>query len=105
MDAIRTVMSGKRYLSDSVAAMLGEASGSPEISMSGNPESRSQREQDIFWLIGRGESRSNIARILNISTKTVETHRANIKYKLNLSSAAELKECARQWLAASADGQ
>ena len=102
MDAIRTVMSGKRYLSSSVAAMLGESAAGNESAMSGNPDALSQRELDIFQLIGRGESRGNIARILDISTKTVETHRANIKYKLNIASAAELKECARQWVAANA---
>jgi DNA-binding NarL/FixJ family response regulator len=101
MDAIRTVMSGKRYISKSVADMLGDDSYADENTNSNalpQVDKLSRRELDIFRLIGEGRSRSEIAEVLDISTKTVETHRANIKYKLNAGSASDLKKYANEWL-------
>jgi DNA-binding CsgD family transcriptional regulator len=94
-------MAGRRYVSSHVGDMLGD----PTTGESGNDagdfgaiERLSERELDIFKLIGAGESRSKIAEILKISIKTVETHRANMKYKLNAASAADLKLCAQKWV-------
>ncbi len=98
VEAIRTVMSGRRYVSSQISNMLGEPALNDDPSrFDGKTESLSQRELDIFKLIGAGLSRSKIAEELNISIKTVETHRANMKYKLNAGSAAELKDYAEQW--------
>lgn len=108
MDAIRTVMSGKRYISAGVAATIGEDSegDSGQEALSGDIDKKlSRRELDIFRLIGDGRSRSEIAETLNISIKTVETHRANIKYKLNVGSASDLKKCAREWVGRQVDGE
>jgi DNA-binding NarL/FixJ family response regulator len=103
VDAIHAVMGGSRYVSSRVGDMLGDtatgANGSDADDF-GAIERLSSRELDIFKLIGAGESRSKIAEILKISIKTVETHRANMKYKLNAASAAELKQCAEAWVAA-----
>jgi DNA-binding NarL/FixJ family response regulator len=59
----------------------------------------SDRELTVFQLIGRGYSTSKIAEELHLSVKTVETHRAHIKEKMNLSDAADLARCAAQWMA------
>jgi len=99
MDAIRSVMSGKRYVSDNIVNILREsATDKGKFKFDGKIECLSPRELDIFRLIGLGLSRSKIAEQLDISIKTVETHRANMKYKLTAGSAAELKECAEQWI-------
>jgi DNA-binding NarL/FixJ family response regulator len=94
-------MSGKHYISKSVADMLGDDSYADENTSSNalpQVDKLSRRELDIFRLIGEGRSRSEIAEVLDISTKTVETHRANIKYKLNAASASDLKKYANEWL-------
>jgi DNA-binding NarL/FixJ family response regulator len=96
VDAIHSVMSGKRYVSNHISNILGE-SATDKGEFNGEVECLSPRELDIFKLIGLGLSRSKIAEKLDISIKTVETHRANMKYKLNAGSAAELKEYAEQW--------
>ncbi len=99
VDAIRSVMSGKRYVSSHIGNILGEGAASQDqAKFDGKIECLSSRELDIFKLIGAGFGRSKIAEKLNISIKTVETHRANMKYKLNAGSAAQLKECAEQWV-------
>ncbi len=99
VDAIRMVMSGKRYLSSHISNILGESAvGQNKTKFDGKVECLSPRELDIFKLIGAGLSRSKVAEELKISIKTVETHRANMKYKLNAGSAAELKEYAEQWI-------
>ena len=51
----------------------------------------------MFELIGHGESTGKIARKLQLSIKTIESHRANIKSKLGLHSAGELTRSAVQW--------
>jgi DNA-binding NarL/FixJ family response regulator len=56
------------------------------------------RELEIFRLIGAGHPRNEIARRLNLSVKTFEAHRANIRQKLNLRSAAELLIHATQFI-------
>ena len=96
VDAIHSVMSGKRYVSSHISNILGE-SATDKGEFNGEVECLSPRELDIFKLIGLSFSRSKIAEELGISIKTVETHRANMKYKLNAGSAAELKEYAEQW--------
>jgi DNA-binding NarL/FixJ family response regulator len=96
MDAIDTVMRGDLYFGGGV---VGESAGGDVEDVSDAAvETLSERELGVFRLIGEGLQRSKIAECLGISIKTVETHRSNIKYKLNVSSAAELKECAMCWL-------
>ena len=58
----------------------------------------SNREVEVFEMIGQGLTTQNIARKLNLSTKTIETHRENIKGKLNLKNSAELNRRAVQWV-------
>lgn len=61
------------------------------------PSQLSKREMQIFLMIGRGLGKSVIARELNLSVKTVETHGENIKRKLNLANASEVSWAARRW--------
>ncbi len=101
LDAIRTVLEGRRYVSKHVGEMLGEQPmGSKEADLGAVVERLSPRELGIFELVGKGKDRSEISEELKISIKTVETHRANIKYKLNARSAAELVQCAKRWVEA-----
>jgi DNA-binding NarL/FixJ family response regulator len=52
----------------------------------------------VFGLIGQGMGPSQIAELLHLSVKTIETHKQKIKKKLNLSSGSELTRCAMQWI-------
>ena len=58
----------------------------------------SNREMHVFQLIGSGLGTKNIAHALNLSVKTIETHRENIKRKFGLRSGAELTERATAWI-------
>ncbi len=61
-------------------------------------EKLSDRELEVFEQIGQGETTRQIASKLNLSAKTIETYRENIKHKLNLSNATELTRHAIQWV-------
>lgn len=95
--AIRQVLDGKVYLSERMTERLlrGLVSGSNEKR---DIDSLSNRELQIFDLIGQGMPASKIARHLNLSVKTIETHQTHIKKKLGLSSAHELAHRAIRWL-------
>jgi DNA-binding NarL/FixJ family response regulator len=97
IDALRQVLSGKIYLSPDVVERIitGFARNQPVTGSS--IEELSNRELEVFWLIGQGRSTAEIAKQLNLSVKTVETHREKIKRKLGLSSAGELMRHAVQW--------
>jgi DNA-binding NarL/FixJ family response regulator len=61
-------------------------------------ENLSDREMQIFQLLGSGLGTRNIAELLSLSVKTVESHRENIKHKLHVSSSAELSVYAVEWV-------
>jgi DNA-binding NarL/FixJ family response regulator len=61
-------------------------------------ENLSDREMQIFQLLGSGLGPRNIAELLNLSVKTVDSHRENIKHKLHVSSSAELSVYAVDWV-------
>jgi DNA-binding NarL/FixJ family response regulator len=97
--AIRRIMSGDIYVSnrvaDQVLHQLVNGSGDP----GGSPVDRlSDRELEVIQLIGRGLSTREIASSLNLSVKTIESHRAHIKEKLNLRNATELVQFSVQWV-------
>jgi len=95
--AIREVLAGRPYLSHDMSAKLitNFASGTNEA----NPTDKlSDRELEILELIGKGHDVRDIAKALHISAKTVETHRAHIKEKLNLKNARQVTRFAVQWL-------
>ena len=97
-DAIHQVLQGKIYLSPRMTdRMLCRAIGSEEH-LTGSPiDTLSDRELEVFELIGQGLTTRQIAAKLHLSPKTVETYRENIKSKLNLNNATELTRHAVQW--------
>jgi DNA-binding NarL/FixJ family response regulator len=64
----------------------------------------SDRELEVFRLIGHGYKPSKIAQSMHLSVKTVETYRARIKEKLNLADADELLRYAIQWVSSKSEG-
>jgi DNA-binding NarL/FixJ family response regulator len=98
--ALRKVLAGELYFSEKVAAAVVQRSvrEKPAASHVGL-ETLSDRELQVFQLIGASYSTREIAEQFHLSPRTVETHREKIKSKLSLQSAAELKQCARKWAA------
>jgi DNA-binding NarL/FixJ family response regulator len=97
VNAIREVLAGRPYLSQEMSAKLitNFAGGNNQA----NPTDKlSDRELEILELIGKGRDVREIAQALHISAKTVETHRAHIKEKLNLKNARQVTRFAVQWL-------
>lgn len=97
--ALRKVLSGDVYLSERMASLLvAQAVGQHEA-----PEKRgplgvlSDREMEVFQLLGEGRGTRKIARELGLSMKTVSCYRQNIKSKLHLKDATELLHHAVQW--------
>jgi DNA-binding NarL/FixJ family response regulator len=98
LEAIHTVLRGELYVPDGMAStLLADVFGDGKRGASGGPGQLSDREIEVLELIGKGEGTIEIADRLHISAKTVESHRANIKSKLNLKSASELLSYAIQW--------
>jgi len=98
IDAIRQILKGKIYLSPTMTERFLRNMSHKRPESSESPiASLSDRELQIFELIGRGLKTGQIAEQLHLSVKTIETHRANIKKKLNLDSGNELVMCAMQW--------
>ena len=98
--AVRKVLAGELYFSERVAAAVVERSlrekpGASHLGL----ERLSDRELEVFQLIGASYSTPEIAERFHLSPKTVETHREKIKCKLCLHNAAELKQFARKWAA------
>jgi DNA-binding NarL/FixJ family response regulator len=96
--AIRTVLGGEVYLTRSMAAvLLQKLVGLKSDGLRGGIENLTDRELHVLNLLGAGLSTRQIATELNLSFKTVETHRENIKRKLGLRNAAALVHYASQW--------
>jgi DNA-binding NarL/FixJ family response regulator len=86
--AIRTVASGKRYITPAVADRL--ATYIEDSSQRPPHETLSDREMEVLVLIGSGKQVSDIAEELNLSTKTVSTYRSRILLKMNMETNAQL---------------
>lgn len=99
MNAIRRVLRGEVYLSERMASrMVNRLVAGPQ-NVGGSPIERlSDREFEVFQMIGHGVGPSEIAEKLGLSVKTVETHRERIKEKLNLASGSELIRYAMQYV-------
>ncbi|AYV20267.1 MULTISPECIES: response regulator transcription factor [Vibrio] len=91
VQAIKTVHQGSTYFCESVTQTLFSQEITPVVAKS-NPLSR--REESVLKLVAQGCSSKKIAQMLDISYRTVETHRQNIKHKLDLHSTAELAKYA-----------
>lgn len=97
--AIRRVLEGKVYLSDEMTGrVLDGLAGGIKQSAKSPLQRLSNRELEVFELIGRGMTTGKIGDHLKLSTKTIETHRENIKRKLALASGQELTRRAMHWL-------
>jgi DNA-binding NarL/FixJ family response regulator len=98
--ALRQVLAGGTYLSESLAGNLGRSDAAAAGGGSGDPIDRlSNRELQVLSLIGRGMSSREAAEALGLSVKTVETHRQSLKRKLNLATNAQLLQYAINWYA------
>jgi DNA-binding NarL/FixJ family response regulator len=99
ISAIRRVLSGKNYLSDNMLDTILERMGDTEKINPENPiQMLSNRELEVFGMIGQGIKSSEIAGRLNVSVKTVGTYRENIKKKLNVRNSGQLMKMAIEWL-------
>lgn len=92
LTAINSLLAGKSYISPSVSAKVleGYLEGRKRLKTETSWQSLTKREKEVLKLVGESYSSSEIGKILNISSKTVDKHRANIMNKLNLHSASSL---------------
>lgn len=98
LQAIRQVLTGQIYVSEKMSARILETFSGRKPEQSASPVARlSDREFEVFQLIGQGKGTKEIAQHLNLSVKTVEVHRAKIKEKLSLLSATDLVRYAVRW--------
>jgi DNA-binding NarL/FixJ family response regulator len=98
--AVRKVLAGELYFSERVAAAVVQRTLREKPTASRNGVERlSDREMQVFQLLGAAYSAPEIAEQFHRSRKTVETHCEKLKHKLNLQTAAELKRFARKWAA------
>ena len=105
LTAIREILSGNIYVSHDVAMRAFKKSletRSEQQQRSARPtigiEKLSDRETHIFFLLGSGLGNTQIANSLNLSVKTIESHRENIKHKLDLSCSRDLVACAKKYV-------
>ena len=99
IEAIRRILGGEIYVSERMAGkMLRKIVAGQIETSSSQVDSLSDRELEVFSLIGRGHGTRQISERLHLSVKTIETYRAHIKDKLNLADAAELLQYAIQWV-------
>jgi DNA-binding NarL/FixJ family response regulator len=97
--AIRRLLHGETYMSDTLGARLAAKFVDGRTLETDSPlDALSDRELQVFRLIGQGRSTRQIADTLNLSIKTIETHREHIKNKLSLETTAELAQRATQWV-------
>jgi DNA-binding NarL/FixJ family response regulator len=98
IQGIRKVLAGGIFVSERIAALLldalaGSKSGASPVS------TLSDREFEVYRLLGQGREPHEISQILHISIKTVDTHRMHIRQKLGLRNATELIHHATRWTA------
>lgn len=101
LEAIRRVLSGQIYVSETVSTRLLDSLAGKHPARTVSPvEQLTDRELEVFTLIGQARETKEIARRLNMSGKTVEAHRAAIKRKLKLRTGPELTRHAVLWVEA-----
>lgn len=100
MLAIRRVLAGEVYLSQQMTAkMLQKLSGPVAThSAAGGMGALTDRELEVFQLIGSGRTAREISEALHVGVTTVDTYRSRIKEKLSLRTGAELRTRAAQWV-------
>ena len=104
--AIRQVLAGQIYVSEHMSARILEIfSGRRSENASSPVQKLSDREFEVFQLIGQGIGTRAIAEQLHLSVKTVEVHRANIKEKLGIKTATDLVRYAVRWIDSQGQGR
>jgi DNA-binding NarL/FixJ family response regulator len=99
LTAIRRVLSGELYLSDAMKErMLHRVVKSSREDVVFSFETLTDREMEVFHLIGNGYRRLQIAAKLHLSAKTIDSHRENLKRKLGGASGGDLVRHAIQWV-------
>ena len=99
IDAIRRVLAGELYLSDKLAQRIMRRAVVAGSDPNRSPiDTLSDRELEVFELIGMGLTTSDLAKRLHLSAHTIETYRQRLKTKLSLSSSTALAREAVQWV-------
>lgn len=100
LTALRRVLAGGIYVSEAVGNSMIEKFATGGRGGGGDPiDSLSNRELQVLSLIGRGKTTREVADVLNLSVKTVESHRQRIKKKLHLDTSPQLVRYAVNWYA------
>jgi DNA-binding NarL/FixJ family response regulator len=104
VSAVRRILKGQIYLSEEInnKLLMGMMSGG-QVGSSSPLEVLSDRELEVFELIGQGTTTRDIAEKLHVSVKTVESYRTRIKSKLDISTGNELIRQAVQWVTSESD--
>ncbi|RME04249.1 MAG: DNA-binding response regulator [Planctomycetota bacterium] len=99
IDAIEKILNGGIFFSEQITAkMLHQFSNKGQHPPQTSPvEKLSDRELEVFTLLGEGKTTKQIAQLLCLSVKTIETYRANIKEKLGIANSTELLKQAIEW--------
>lgn len=106
VEAIRRIRAGHLYVSDDVASQMLNRLVDGDTSDNASPVAMlSDRELEIVNLIGNGLLTREIASQLHVSVKTIETHRAHIKEKLNLRNGTQLVQFCVRWVEENNAGQ
>ena len=100
MKALRHVLAGSLYVSDRMTArIVRQCVGGASPLLASPAESLTDRELEVFELIGSGKTTRESAQALHLSVKTIETHCAHLKEKLGLANSTELLRFAIEWAA------
>ena len=97
VQGIRAVLAGQLFVSEKISAMMAERFVEGRTAGASPMDLLSDRELEVFQLIGRGQSTRQIADHLHVGFKTVQAYCARIKEKLQLANATELLRAAMQW--------
>lgn len=101
IEAVRRVLEGRVFVSERISAQILDAMSDSRGKSAGSGASTSKltdREFEVLGLIGQGKEPNEIARLLHLSIKTVDTHRGHIKEKLGLRNGTELIHYATRWV-------
>lgn len=97
--AIRRVLQGRLYLSDTMTETLLHNQFNQKPNQTGNGEEKlSDRELEVYMMLGKGYTTKRIAKELNLSSKTVDSHKEHIKEKLGIADNTSLIQHAVTWL-------
>jgi DNA-binding NarL/FixJ family response regulator len=99
VQAVRKVLEGGISVSDRIASQILSAMSGGRSGVSSTVSVLTDREFEVYRLLGQGREPQEIARVLHLSIKTVDTHRAHIRAKLGLRNATELIHHATRWAA------